>query len=90
MEYLDGGPVLTREALEKREKLPEPLALNYFRDMIKALDYLHAHKVIHGDLKPGEIVTLIIVTSSSVLRPFCLFCFVVDDVHLIFGFLLTL
>lgn len=35
MEYMEGGPVLTRESLEKRDKLPEPLALVYFRDMIK-------------------------------------------------------
>lgn len=35
MEFMEGGPVLTREALEKRERLPEPLALQYFRDMIK-------------------------------------------------------
>jgi serine/threonine protein kinase len=45
MEYMEGGPVLTREALEKRERLPESLARQYFRDMIKALDYLHCHKV---------------------------------------------
>ncbi len=35
MEFMEGGPVLTREALEKRERLPESLALQYFRDMIK-------------------------------------------------------
>ena len=35
MEYMDGGPVLTREALEKRERLPESLARQYFRDMLK-------------------------------------------------------
>lgn len=35
MEFMEGGPVLTREALEKRERLPETLALQYFRDMVK-------------------------------------------------------
>lgn len=35
MEFMEGGPVLTREALEKRERLPESLALQYFRDMLK-------------------------------------------------------
>jgi serine/threonine protein kinase len=48
MEYMEGGPVLTREALEKRERLPESLARQYFRDMVKALDYLHCHKVPGG------------------------------------------
>eukprot|EP00798_Chlamydomonas_sp_ICE-L_P015358 gene15358-21443_t len=52
MEFMEGGPVLTRDALEKREKLPESLALHYFRDMLKALDCLHTHKAVHGDLKP--------------------------------------
>jgi len=56
MEFMEGGPVLTREALEKRERLPEPLALQYFRDMVKALDYLHCHKVVHGDLKPENVL----------------------------------
>ncbi|GLC35996.1 hypothetical protein PLESTB_000527500 [Pleodorina starrii] len=56
MEFMEGGPVLTREALEKRERLPESLALQYFRDMIKALDYLHGNKVVHGDLKPENVL----------------------------------
>lgn len=35
MEFMEGGPVLTREALETQEKLPEQLAVQYFRDMVK-------------------------------------------------------
>ena len=35
MEYMEGGPVLTRDGLEKREKVPEALALRYFRDCLK-------------------------------------------------------
>lgn len=35
MEFVEGGPVLTRESLEKRDKLPEFLARQYFRDMVK-------------------------------------------------------
>lgn len=56
MEFMEGGPVLTREALEKRERLPEILALQYFRDMVKSLDYLHCNKVVHGDLKPENVL----------------------------------
>ena len=36
MDYMEGGPVMTREALERGRCIPEPLALQYFRDMCKA------------------------------------------------------
>ena len=35
MDYMEGGPVMTRDALEKGRCIPEPLALQYFRDMCK-------------------------------------------------------
>ncbi len=35
MDYMEGGPVMTREALEKGRCIPEPLARQYFRDMCK-------------------------------------------------------
>ena len=35
MEFVEGGPLLTREALDKHEKLPESLARQYFRDIVK-------------------------------------------------------
>lgn len=35
MEYMEGGPVMTREALERGRCIPEALALQYFRDMCK-------------------------------------------------------
>ncbi|CAK0783136.1 hypothetical protein CVIRNUC_006332 [Coccomyxa viridis] len=56
MDYMEGGPVLTREGLERGRRIPEPLALQYFRDMCKALDYLHFNKVVHGDLKPENVL----------------------------------
>ncbi|EFN56955.1 hypothetical protein CHLNCDRAFT_143521 [Chlorella variabilis] len=53
MDYMEGGPVMTREGLERGHRIPEEVARLYFRDMCKALDYLHcARKVVHGDLKP--------------------------------------
>lgn len=48
--YMDGGPVLTRRALEKKEKLPESLARQYFRDMLKVC--VKYSSVAH--LKPQE------------------------------------
>lgn len=56
MDYMEGGPVMTRDALERGRCIPEALALQYFRDMCKALDYLHYHKVVHGDLKPENVL----------------------------------
>ena len=35
MDYMEGGPVMTRDALERGCCIPEPLALQYFRDMCK-------------------------------------------------------
>ncbi len=35
MDYMEGGPVMTREALERGRRIAEPLALQYFRDMCK-------------------------------------------------------
>ncbi|KAI3434951.1 hypothetical protein D9Q98_003005 [Chlorella vulgaris] len=53
MDYLEGGAVMTREGLERGHRVPEEVARLYFRDMCKALDYLHcARRVVHGDLKP--------------------------------------
>ncbi len=37
MDYMEGGPVMTRDALEKGRCIPESLALQYFRDMCKVI-----------------------------------------------------
>lgn len=29
------------------------VAADYFRQAMKGLEYLHYHKVVHGDIKPG-------------------------------------
>lgn len=35
MEYMEGGPVMTRESLERCERLPEELVARYFKDMVR-------------------------------------------------------
>ncbi|KAL4435655.1 hypothetical protein ABPG77_002618 [Micractinium sp. CCAP 211/92] len=52
MDYLEGGPVMTREGLERGHRIPEEVARLYFQDMCTALAYLHSQRVVHGDLKP--------------------------------------
>lgn len=56
MDYFEGGPVMTRDALKLKKHLPEDLARYYFRDMLCGLEFLHSNKVIHGDLKPENIL----------------------------------
>ena len=40
MDYMEGGPVMTREALERGRCIPESLACQYFRDMCKVCCHL--------------------------------------------------
>eukprot|EP01025_Chloroclados_australasicus_P049435 TRINITY_DN5630_c1_g1_i3.p1 TRINITY_DN5630_c1_g1~~TRINITY_DN5630_c1_g1_i3.p1 ORF type:complete len:491 (+),score=54.16 TRINITY_DN5630_c1_g1_i3:77-1549(+) len=55
MEYIEGGPVL-RNSSQGYTRLAETLALRYFRDVLKGLEYLHYNKVVHGDLKPENLL----------------------------------
>lgn len=48
MDYMEGGPVLTREGLERGRRIPEPLALQYFRDMCKVCS------CVTGSLRHGR------------------------------------
>lgn len=43
MDYMEGGPVMTRDALERGRCIPEPLALQYFRDMCKVTTCTFCH-----------------------------------------------
>jgi tRNA A-37 threonylcarbamoyl transferase component Bud32 len=53
MEYLPGE---TLRAKLKRERLPVEQVVEITRQIASALDYAHAHGVVHRDLKPGNII----------------------------------
>ncbi|KAG1654806.1 hypothetical protein FOA52_009179 [Chlamydomonas sp. UWO 241] len=65
MEYMEDGPVLEAHPASTFERFPEDVALDYFRQVCAGLDYLHFNHVVHGDLKPDN---LLLTAGRSVLR----------------------
>ncbi|CAG9465073.1 unnamed protein product [Pedinophyceae sp. YPF-701] len=63
MDYVEGGPVqLTHQEYTPSadgvfaEQLSEHTAWGYFVQLIDALDYLHSAGVVHGDIKPDNLL----------------------------------
>jgi serine/threonine-protein kinase len=56
MELLEGETLLAR--LERRGRLPQDEVLAIARGIGAALDAVHAHGVLHGDLKPANVFLL--------------------------------
>ncbi|KAG8680320.1 hypothetical protein FRC08_016387 [Ceratobasidium sp. 394] len=54
LEYVEGGELF--DYLVSRGRLPEPEALNYFKQIIFGLDYCHRFNISHRDLKPENIL----------------------------------
>ena len=54
LEYVQGGELF--DHLCQRGKLPVPEALNYFQQIIGAMDYCHRFNIAHRDLKPENIL----------------------------------
>ena len=54
MEYLDHGSLA--DVVKHQGRLPEADALRYTREIADALRYIHARKMNHLDVKPGNIL----------------------------------
>ncbi len=57
MEYVE-GITLHPKRLDSMtwERVPEAEAWRRTRDVLQGLDYLHYHGVVHGDLKPANLM----------------------------------
>ncbi|KAG2450773.1 hypothetical protein HYH02_004610 [Chlamydomonas schloesseri] len=56
MEYVEGGCVLAGSSPTQKIPIPEATAVKYFRDVVKGLEYLHFNRIVHGDLKPDNLL----------------------------------
>ncbi|KAG2491374.1 hypothetical protein HYH03_010371 [Edaphochlamys debaryana] len=56
MEYVEGGCVLAGSSPTQKIPIPESTAVKYFRDVVKGLEYLHFNRIVHGDLKPDNLL----------------------------------
>lgn len=54
MEYMEGGSLDDR--IQQQNGLPEAEAVAYAKQIGEALSYMHAHKMLHLDLKPGNVM----------------------------------
>ena len=54
MEFLDGGSL--DAYIAQKGGLPEAECVEYARQIGSALSYMHAHKMLHLDLKPGNVM----------------------------------
>eukprot|EP00800_Vazella_pourtalesii_P011620 TRINITY_DN2796_c0_g1_i1.p1 TRINITY_DN2796_c0_g1~~TRINITY_DN2796_c0_g1_i1.p1 ORF type:complete len:661 (-),score=92.55 TRINITY_DN2796_c0_g1_i1:803-2785(-) len=54
LEYVSGGELF--DYLVKKGKLSENEARKFFRQIISAMDFCHAHSVCHRDLKPENLL----------------------------------
>ena len=55
MEYCEGGSL--RAMIENFGNLTENLAIQYIRQILKGLDYLHGQGIVHRDIKASNILT---------------------------------
>lgn len=56
MEYVQGETLKARLAQTKADPASVPQALNYIVMVARALHYVHQHGILHGDIKPGNLI----------------------------------
>ena len=54
MEFVEGGTIL--EKIDRRGPLNGPDALHVSRQIARALSYLYSQKIVHRDIKPGNVM----------------------------------
>lgn len=54
MEYMDLGSL--HDILRKNKKLPENVISGISRNVLKGLKYLHGMQIVHGDIKPSNLL----------------------------------
>ncbi len=54
MEFIEGGSL--DHLIEQRQALPLSVKLGYIVRVCEALSYAHRHKVVHRDIKPGNVM----------------------------------
>lgn len=54
MEYIEGGSL--DDLIRQKQRLSEDETLRYTRQIASALSYMHEHRMLHLDLKPGNIM----------------------------------
>eukprot|EP00656_Telonema_subtile_P055675 TRINITY_DN8690_c0_g1_i1.p1 TRINITY_DN8690_c0_g1~~TRINITY_DN8690_c0_g1_i1.p1 ORF type:complete len:416 (-),score=94.57 TRINITY_DN8690_c0_g1_i1:392-1639(-) len=57
MDYAAGGDLQGRVSAQKKlgQPFPEPVVLEWFSQVLMALQFIHGHKVVHRDLKAGNV-----------------------------------
>jgi HD superfamily phosphohydrolase/RIO-like serine/threonine protein kinase len=56
MEYLDGVEDLDEYILKRQARLEAGEVINYFRDVLTGLSFLHSQGIVHCDVKPGNLL----------------------------------